>query len=965
MSYDVFISYSHAADGKLAPALQNALQRFVKPWHKRRALRIFRDETTLSASPHLWGAIQQALAESRYFLLLASPGAAGSRWVQQEVAWWLAHKSAQTLLIGLTDGQIVRTPGNADFDWTRTNALPPSLAGVYEENPLWVDLRWARNESQLSDNDPRFQNAVANLAAPVHGRAKDDLIGEDVRQHRRTRRVAGAAIATLAVLLVVAILAAVEANQARDTAIAARATAEWQADVSLTQALSLQSSDLAEGRPDLALLLAVEAIRIADAIETDTLEARGSLLEVLQSQPRLDRYLQGHGASVRDIGFDIDTGTLVSGDDNGTVIVWDSDSGKPRHILEGHNGKISVVQLSSDGGILASAGCAHVKAGGECEGGEILLWDVESGTQLARLPAHGGMPKSLVFAPDGSTLLSFGTGPAMAEWDISSRPISSEPIAEVEDLNGDEWYLSPDLSIIAILNGDTLHLVDDKHDEARVLERSASGSVLQSTSSAVFSSDGTGLVAGYLDGTVVLWDIERAQEVAVLAGGIPSPVIEVAYSPDDVFVAARHADGTVEIWDIESHERQGEPLVGHGGGARGITFGSDEHILYTVGADGGIARWNLGASQRMGDILVQASLLDVTDVAVSLEDMKVATLAPELAVWELNSRQPVTEEFAGPQGLAGMSFIPNCVAFSPDGTTLSARSADGTIYFWDVATGRLDPDRIVDAGSEGSPNCLLAFSPDGRTLATASTWADAVILIDVKSGRPHHSPLQVSIISRILFSPDGKLLTIPLVGDPILWDMIGGSPVSESLAGYSTQVVDAAFSSDGDTLVTVSIEGQIMERELSHGPAQPRLLTTHSAPLSSVAISPDGSLLATGDGKGRIILWVAATGQPLGQPMVHGGTSVKGVAFSADGTVLVSWTMGEGMLRSSSSSVMLWDVNPESWKKRACDIAGRNLTDQEWSLYLGGELYRLTCEGAPASKEAVVGPDATPISATP
>ena len=55
--YDGFISYSHAADDLLAPRLQAGLQRFAKPWWKRRALRIFRDESSLSANPHLWSSI--------------------------------------------------------------------------------------------------------------------------------------------------------------------------------------------------------------------------------------------------------------------------------------------------------------------------------------------------------------------------------------------------------------------------------------------------------------------------------------------------------------------------------------------------------------------------------------------------------------------------------------------------------------------------------------------------------------------------------------------------------------------------------------------------------------------------------------------------------------------------------------------------------------------------------------------
>lgn len=83
--YDAFISYSHAADGLLAPRLQSALQRFAKPWWQRRVLRLFVDESSLSANPHLWRSITDALDASRWFVLLLSPDAASSGWVNQEI----------------------------------------------------------------------------------------------------------------------------------------------------------------------------------------------------------------------------------------------------------------------------------------------------------------------------------------------------------------------------------------------------------------------------------------------------------------------------------------------------------------------------------------------------------------------------------------------------------------------------------------------------------------------------------------------------------------------------------------------------------------------------------------------------------------------------------------------------------------------------------------------------------------
>ena len=80
--YDAFISYNQASDRPLAIAVQTGLQQFAKPWYRRRALRVFRDESSLSAMPGLWPTIERALAASNYFVLIASPESSQSRWVR-------------------------------------------------------------------------------------------------------------------------------------------------------------------------------------------------------------------------------------------------------------------------------------------------------------------------------------------------------------------------------------------------------------------------------------------------------------------------------------------------------------------------------------------------------------------------------------------------------------------------------------------------------------------------------------------------------------------------------------------------------------------------------------------------------------------------------------------------------------------------------------------------------------------
>src|SRR3712207_2154802 len=105
MSFNGFISYSHAADGRLAPAVQRGLHHLARPWHRRRALWIFRDQTGLSVTPALWTSIQNALDGSEYFVLMASPEAAASPWVNKEIRHWVATKSPDRILPVVTDGE--------------------------------------------------------------------------------------------------------------------------------------------------------------------------------------------------------------------------------------------------------------------------------------------------------------------------------------------------------------------------------------------------------------------------------------------------------------------------------------------------------------------------------------------------------------------------------------------------------------------------------------------------------------------------------------------------------------------------------------------------------------------------------------------------------------------------------------------------------------------------------------------
>jgi hypothetical protein len=277
--YSAFISYSHALDGKLAPALQVGMERFGRRLFFGRALRIFRDNANLAASSDLWSAIIEAMESSEWFILLASPEAAASVWVEREVDWWLDNRGSSHMLIGLTSGNFSR----GELSDPATCALPHRLRITKMPEPRWVDLRHLRS---VENTDPVFQAAIAELAAPLHGVSKDDLVGEHVRQGKVRRRWIGSAITGLIFLTVVSVLAALTATEQRSRA---------EEQTTLANSRQLASAAVADLdlRVDVARLLAVEGYRLQPNPQT-----RRALLQTALASPHFVKSISAHSGVV-------------------------------------------------------------------------------------------------------------------------------------------------------------------------------------------------------------------------------------------------------------------------------------------------------------------------------------------------------------------------------------------------------------------------------------------------------------------------------------------------------------------------------------------------------------------------------------------------------------------------------------------------------------------------------------------
>ncbi|MFJ5974483.1 trypsin-like peptidase domain-containing protein [Streptomyces sp. NPDC093060] len=248
------------------------------------------------------------------------------------------------------------------------------------------------------------------------------------------------------------------------------------------------------------------------------------------------------------------------------------------------------------------------------------------------------------------------------------------------------------------------------------------------------------------------------------------------------------------------------------------------------------------------------------------------------------------------RSLTGHVGTVDSLVFSPDGRTLATASSDRAVRLWDTATGK-----AIGAPLTGHTDAVesVAFSPDGRSLATASD--DRTVRVwDVATRETHVIEFgHTDTVASVAVRPDGRsLATASSDGTVRLWDVITGKAVG-ALVGHIGAVVSVAFSPDGHTLASAGSDGTVRLWDVTSRKTR-AVLIGHASVVQSVAFSSDGRHLATASNDLTTLLWDATTGKPVSAPLIGHTGAVQSVAFSPNGQTIATG--------SADHTVRLWDA---------------------------------------------------------
>ena len=827
------------------------------------------------------------------------------------------------------EGQRIRHHLSASADAWQALGRPDSE--LYRGVRLARALDWRADKgTALTEVERRFLERSAHYAE-----AEQQSIAERARAQagliRRLRIALGGGAVLLVLALVAGVLAAVQSDRASDNAAQAEQLAV-SADARRVGARSQLTDDIS-----LSLLLAAAGARLDDSPET-----RANLLTALAKRPTLLRSAPPEGGYLEVFDVSRDGRWIASSDEQGRMHLYDASTNRLLRSYDAGDGWGSISPAFSPD----SRQLAVIPYGGRSTE-PVRLLDPNTMQPTTTLDVPGGKPVwgvDVAFSADGRYLAatvhtdnwpdgwpSDASGYAVV-WDLRSPstppvrvPTGTDPQGVALSPDGRILYTEYPLTAYAVATGKQVWRRGDVTSIA-FADVNAEGTLLALTgtgNSALVVSASTGVTVHTLRGHR---DFVR----------------DIRFSPDGSLVGSVSNDGQLIVWDTAT----GRPLERWVTASPwGVGFSPDGDLVYGGGSDSMLRTWDLSAADTYLQQMTQVGDADqFAHADFSPDGSQVAYSWLDGDTGWVRFVDTVTGESSPPARVpvsggpwAGGTWHPQgqrYVAYTYCfGTDCGAGGPAAVVL--DPATGTVLENRQLVDGYVSS----LAYV-DGNRHLLVGDGQRRTHLLDAESLLPEGDDFKFAASISTTPIGDGSTAMVHAFssdGIGVHWRVIDVSTGDvRSEGGLDLRPHASVASPDGSTVAVAGQTGEIVEIDVETG-NQRRGSTGLGADVLWLNYSDDGQRLVSGAADGGVSLWDATTLDLLGTvfPPHRGEPVPAGATFIGDSHDVA--------IASYDGRVYRWETDLDRAIDFACQMAGRNLTDEEWEESLPAQPYQSIC----------------------
>ena len=624
------------------------------------------------------------------------------------------------------------------------------------------------------------------------------------------------------------------------------------------------------------------------------------LRAVADPEPMIVSALKG---TVLDVKFSPDGSLFATAGLDGIARIWETSSGRELRRLVGHSAPVQTVGFDPRGGSIATG--SYDKT--------VKLWELATGRLIRTFGPFSEIVSTALYSPDGRTLVvcvdnkvHFLDSRTGVPWhqEVIPAPGKNEKVASIATYfyaafnhRGSRLIVSSNWDATDrswVLDGVTGRRLEAGEGQ---LVNPVPGTMVNSR---IFTPDDDRFLLDTRDG-LFLYDARTGEALhPFVVPGHRLSFIALA-EQGDLLVATSENKGLIKFWDLPSRREIRSISLPRGIGTNGcINLSPDGKTLAFGDLGGQVRLWYNLLGRKVDTLRVRPA---PTGGRPSLRGLAIDPLGRTLAVAAQDGSLTLAE-IRGRRVLRtieGPAVPIYGVAYSHDGGSVAAASADGRVRVRDAVDGSILHDlkpasrrgqalaiafdrtgrRLVAGYDDGSlstwdvpggkeafsipraheaPIQGVAYSPDGSTIATAG-GDQKIQLRDASTGRLRDTlvvdakSLEAGTFYSVAFGHDGRQVVAACAGAiAVVWDAAGG-PARLTLKGHVGKVYQARFSPDDRRVITAGEDGRVKIWDTVIGSETYELRC--SAPLAAALLTPDGFQLIAADWSGLLTFWDA------------------------------------------------------------------------------------------------------------